>query len=85
METTKILVRELPVMAVFCKSCPFKPDNKGHPQNRQLADEITARTLFQDEQICHKDFYKKGVEQFRCKGSFDFNQIIYDRINQIKK
>lgn len=82
MTVDKTPARELPVMAVFCKSCPFKPNEQGHPQNRELADTVTATTLFQDYQLCHKDYYDKNKPLFRCKGSHEFNQIIYDRINQ---
>lgn len=76
----KTPVSQLTVMKVFCKTCPFKPDSKGHQQNSDLASKVTARTLFKDEQICHKDFYEKGKKQYRCKGSYDYNQTIYDRI-----
>ena len=81
METTKIPVSELPVMAVHCKSCPFKPNEKGFEQDLELASKVTARTLLNSQQICHKDYYSEGKKQYRCKGSFDCNKTIYERMN----
>ena len=42
----KINVSTLPIMKNFCKTCPFKPNKKGHWQNVELANEVTSRTLF---------------------------------------
>lgn len=44
-------------------------------QDTQLANTVTERTLFKGHQLCH------GVnDTMRCKGYFDFNFEIYDRM-----
>lgn len=73
-------VCELPVMKNYCKSCPFKPDKKGHPQDQKLANIVTERTLFNSQQICHGTEGKNREWKNRCKGSYDYNKIIYDRM-----
>ena len=71
---------DLKVMPVECKTCPFKLNDKGLHQNIELVNAVTERTLFKGQQICHKDSYNKKKEQFRCKGSYDYNMEIYKRI-----
>lgn len=80
-KTFKIDASLLPIMPVCCKTCPFKLNEKGFFQNNELANEVTSTTLFKGHQLCHKDGYKKDKELFRCKGSFDENKQIYDRLN----
>lgn len=63
----KIDVTKLPVMKAHCKTCPFVHD-------QELANRVTERTLFKAHQICH------GTNINRCKGSFDFNFAIYERM-----
>lgn len=76
----KVPVCDLPVMASYCKTCPFKPDEKGHPQNVDLANTVTSRTLFNSQQICHGTEGKNRKATHRCKGSYDFNKTIYTRM-----
>ncbi len=81
-------VNKLPVMKICCKTCPFKLDENGVFQNVELVNKVTDRTLFKGQQICHstQDFTKKGEKSYknRCKGSFDYNNIIYKRLKLIK-
>lgn len=71
---------DLPIMAKFCKSCPFKPDEKGIAQDQELANKVTERTLFKAHQICHGTEGPKREWKFRCKGSFENNMVIYERL-----
>jgi len=73
-------VSELPVMKACCKTCPFKPDDKGIWQNVQLANEVISRTLFKAQQICHGSEGKNRKATHRCKGAYDHNFEIYDRM-----
>lgn len=76
----KIPVCELPVMKTHCKTCPFKPNERGIEQDQQLANEVTQRTLFKAQQICHGTEGKNRKPTHRCKGSYDFNFTIYQRL-----
>jgi len=71
---------DLPVMRGYCKTCPFKPDEKGRAQDQQLANIVIERTLFKGHQICHGTEGPKREWKFRCKGSFDHNLVIYERM-----
>jgi hypothetical protein len=73
-------VCELPVMKSHCKSCPFKPDSNGRWQDVSLSNEVIQRTLFKAQQICHGTEGKNREPHNRCKGAFDHNQEIYDRM-----
>lgn len=66
---------EFPVMKAHCKSCPFKPMDNGAWQDAELANRVIERTLFKGHQLCHGT-----SDTTRCKGSFDYNFEIYDRI-----
>lgn len=74
-------VSELPVMKSCCKTCPFRLDERGHMQNVELANIVTSRTLFKGQQICHGTEGKNRKANHRCKGSYDHNKTIYDRLN----
>jgi hypothetical protein len=76
----KIDVSSLPVMKAHCKTCPFKPDEKGRCQDQKLANLVTERTLFEAHQICHGTETKGRKANNRCKGSYDFNFTIYERM-----
>lgn len=79
MSKLKVPVCELPVMAAHCKTCPFKPNEKGHQQNAALANTVTSRTLFNSQQLCHSTGIGNKATH-RCKGSYDFNKTIYTRM-----
>jgi hypothetical protein len=64
---------KLPVMKGYCKTCPFKPDENGIMR-------VTSRTLFKAHQICHSTEGENREPRNRCKGSFDFNYTIYERL-----
>lgn len=70
----KIDCAEYPVMKSHCKTCPFK-DINGKQQDAELASKVTERTLFKAHQLCHST-----KDTTRCKGSFDFNYAIYERM-----
>jgi hypothetical protein len=46
----------------------------------ELASKVTKRTLFNSQQICHGTEGKNRKANNRCKGSFDNNFQIYDRM-----
>lgn len=75
---------DLPVMKSHCATCPFKPDENGVWKDTDLANKVVQRTLFKAQQICHstQDHTKKGKKsfRFRCKGAFDYNTTIYERM-----
>jgi stalled ribosome alternative rescue factor ArfA len=75
----KVPVSDLPIMPVFCKTCPFKQNERGVFQDNKLASKVIERTLFKSQQLCHKDAYL-SENQFRCKGSWDYNFEIYNRL-----
>lgn len=76
----QIKVSDLPVMKACCATCPFKTDTEGRWQNTELANEVTARTLFRAQQICHGTEGAGRKPHNRCKGSFDQNITIYRRL-----
>lgn len=76
----KVPVSELPVMQSCCKTCPFKLDEHGKMFDAELASEVTKRTLFNAQQICHGTEGKNRKANNRCKGSYDHNKTIYDRM-----
>lgn len=71
---------DLPVNKNYCKTCPFKPDKDGRAQDQELANKVISRTLFKGHQICHGTEGPKRKWKTRCKGSFDHNMIIYERL-----
>lgn len=73
-------VKDLPVMAACCKTCPFRKDENGRMQDPELASTVQARTLFKGQQICHGTEGKKRKANNRCKGAFDANMEIYERM-----
>lgn len=73
----KIPICELPVMKSHCKTCPFRPNEQGHWQNPQLANEVINRVLFKAQQICHANHPE---ETHRCRGAFDHCHTIYTRM-----
>ena len=76
----KIDCYTLPVMKAHCSTCPFKPNNKGHWQDVKLANEVVSRTLFKGHQICHGTEGKNRKANNRCKGAFDNNMEVYNRL-----
>lgn len=76
----KIDCSKLPVMKSHCATRPFKLNDKGHWQNARLADEVVSRTLFKSHQICHATEGKNRKPKNRCKGAFDHNMTIYERL-----
>lgn len=71
----KINPTDYPVMKAHCKTCPFKTNECGKQLDAQLASRVTERTLFNSHQLCH------GTnDTTRCKGSFDNNFTIYERM-----
>jgi hypothetical protein len=75
----KVDVSKLPVMAAHCKTCPFKMVD-GRWQDVELANTVTQRTLFKGHQICHGTEGPGRKANNRCKGSFDNNMEIYQRM-----
>lgn len=73
-------VCELPVMKAHCATCPFKPDADGRWRDVLQANEVIARTLFQAQQICHATEGKDRKPNNRCKGAYDHNLVIYERM-----
>lgn len=74
-------VSELPVMKSHCKTCPFRPiDESGRWQDTELANEVIGRTMFKAQQICHGTEGENREPRNRCKGSYDYNKEIYDRL-----
>ncbi len=71
---------ELPVMKSSCKTCPFKKMENGSWQDTQLANAVISRTLFTGQQICHGTEGPNREPNHRCRGAFDHNKEIYDRM-----
>lgn len=73
-------VSDLPVMKSCCKTCPFKKNERGIEQDMKLASEVTSRTLFKAQQICHGTEGKNREPRNRCFGSYENNKTIYERM-----
>lgn len=71
---------DLPVMKSFCKTCPFKTDSSGRMRDISLANTVQERTLFKGHQICHGTEGVNRKPNNRCKGAFDANMQIYERL-----
>lgn len=80
MKMEKTAVSSLPVMQSCCKTCPFKEDEKGRMLDAELAAKVTERTLFKAQQICHGTEGKNRKATHRCKGSYQNNKTIYERM-----
>lgn len=80
MMTNNVPAHELPVMKACCKTCPFRTDSNGRQFDPKLAAEVQTRTLFKAHQICHGTEGENRKANNRCKGSFDANKEIYDRL-----
>jgi hypothetical protein len=76
----KIDPEQVPVMKNYCKTCPFKPDKDGRMQDAKLASVVQGRTLFKAHQICHGTEGKNRKAHNRCKGAYDANMEIYERL-----
>jgi len=76
---------ELPVMKSFCKSCPFRPDEQGHWTDTKLCNTVIERTLLKGHQICHGTEGPNREWRNRCKGAFDHNSVIYERLGVPKE
>lgn len=77
----KVDASKLPVMAKCCKTCPFRVLENGMQLNPELAAQVTVRTLFKANQICHTTEGTNRKPRNRCRGSYDFNRTIYKRMN----
>lgn len=73
-------VTDLSVMKAPCKTCPFKLNERGLPQNQSLANTVIERTLFKAHQICHGTEGPNREWRNRCRGAFDYNSEIYRRL-----
>lgn len=73
-------ITDLPVMKAPCKTCPFKEDERGRWQDVELANTVIQRTLFKGHQICHGTEGKNRKANNRCKGLFNHNSTIYERM-----
>lgn len=73
-------VHTLPVMESCCKTCPFKEVKDGKWLDSEMATKVIERTLFKSQQICHGTEGKNRKANNRCKGSYDHNKTIYDRM-----
>jgi hypothetical protein len=78
--TKKIDPKQVPVMKNYCKTCPFKPDKHGRMKDTKLAAVVQQRTLFKAHQICHGTEGKRRKANNRCKGAYDANMQIYERL-----
>lgn len=76
----KINASDLPVMKAKCKTCPFKENENGYWQDVELANTVIGRTLFKGHQICHGTEGGNRKPNNRCKGAFDHNMEIYERL-----
>ena len=76
----KIDATKLPVMNACCGSCPFKEDENGRQLDPILAAQVQQRTLFKAHQICHATEEGNRVPKNRCKGAFDANMEVYERM-----
>lgn len=77
----KTPIYDLPIMIACCKTCPFKTNANGKMQDEAFAQQVTERTLFKSQQICHGTEDKNRKPNNRCKGSYDYNFEIYNRLN----
>lgn len=72
-------VYKKPIMKKCCATCPFKKIN-GKMQNIELATDVIQRNLFNGQQTCHHPRISGQKETHRCRGYFDYAEVIYQRI-----
>ncbi len=66
-------IRNWPVMAEKCASCPFRQDG-----DHELAERVLERTILQASQICHHPVVKGKKETHLCRGARDVQlQILH--------
>lgn len=80
MSKRQVKVCDLPIMKAHCKTCPFRPNEWGFFTDMELANAVIQRTLFQAQQICHGTEGPNREWRNRCKGAYDHNKEIYDRM-----
>ena len=80
MNKKNVPVCQLPVMQACCKSCPFRLADGIRYQDVDTAIAVIERTLFKAQQICHGTEGKKRQPRNRCKGAYDYNYTIYERL-----
>ena len=73
-------VYKLPVMNKCCGTCPFKKTDNNEFQDKELAQTVIERNMFQSQQICHGTEGTDRKPNHRCRGYFDYSFIIYKRM-----
>jgi len=73
-------VSELSIMKAYCKTCPFKLNEKNIWQNVTLANSVIERNLFKSQQICHGSESINRKANNRCKGYYDYAFELYNRL-----
>lgn len=73
-------VSDFPIMKNPCATCPFRESKKGVWQNIELANTVIERNLFNSQQICHHPRIKDDKETHRCRGYFNYAEVIYQRL-----
>lgn len=68
-----------PVEKKMCPSCPFRETG-----DRELADKVLNRTLFQASQICHHPVLKGKKEHSICRGARNVQLLLLYRIGWIE-
>lgn len=71
-------IRNWPVMARCCASCPFRPEG-----DIELRNKVMARTLGQASQICHHPRIHGKKETHLCRGARDQQLTIFYRLGWI--
>lgn len=68
-------IRNWPVMAAMCESCPFKEGG-----DRELRNRVMERTILQASQICHHPALRGKRQTHLCRGARDEQLTILHRL-----
>ncbi len=78
-------VREWPVMAEQCPTCPLRVDERGRYPDPRLAAEVMERCITRASQICHHPRLHGRPETHLCRRARDYQLMIFYRLGFLKE
>jgi hypothetical protein len=73
-------IRNWPVMASMCASCPFREGG-----DIELRNAVMSRTLLRSSQICHHPRLHSKKETHLCRGARDQQLTILHRLGMLSE
>src|SRR5260221_13191386 len=78
-------VREWPVMAEQCPTCPLRVDERGRYPDPRLAAEVMERCITRASQICHHPRLHGRPETHLGRRARDYQLMIFYRLGVLKE